>query len=79
MDCNNYSYMNMAGDAETLNCYPDGNIVYLEVCCDFFNEKYYYVHEILGDYAETFPLNLAGYKAAIHAYNMLVPESEQIQ
>lgn len=80
MDCNSYSFLRMEGDAVTLACSFRGDYdpVYLEVCRNFFGDIFYFVHEILGDFAEEYPRTTDGYTAAARAYNKLVPATDRI-
>ena len=46
--------------------------------CNYFGECFYYVADLMGDFAETFPMNATGYQEAVKAFNTLVPESDRI-
>lgn len=43
-----------------------------EDCTNFFGDRFYYVYDLLGDFAEEYPHTPAGYKAAEAAFNNLV-------
>ena len=81
MDCNNYSYVNHSGKtnvvAEAENSYGIPTIT-ITAECNYFGECFYYVADLMGDFAETFPMNATGYQEAVKAFNTLVPESDRI-
>ena len=69
MDCNSYSYMNMSGNDNVIMA---DKYITFEDCTNFFGDRFYYVYDLLGDFAEEYPHTLAGYKAAEAAFNNLV-------
>ena len=87
MDYNSYSYVNTSGKsniiAETesgLSGYP----VFFEFCINWFNEKYYYVHDLFG-YCKEFTFSFLdtdserkAYTAAAQYYNTLVNDFDAI-
>ena len=81
MDCNSYSYINTSGKsnviAEADNGYSFPTIT-MTAECNYFGDRFYYVSDLMGDFAEEYPMNSAGYQEAVKAFNTLVPESDRI-
>lgn len=81
MDCNNYSCVNHSGktniitESENGCCFPT---VSLTVECNYFGDRYYFVSDLMGDYAEEYPMNAYGYQNAVKAFNSLVAEPDRI-
>lgn len=61
--------MNMSGNNNVISA---ANYIYFEDCTNFFGDKFYYVHNLLGDFAKEYPHTPAGYKAAETDFNNLV-------
>ncbi len=68
MDCNNYSYMQAGGENVVIASSEDGKMPHFESCVNFFGDRYYYVCELLGDFAEEYPFTNEGYCAAFTDY-----------
>ena len=74
MDINNYSYINSRTQTQTIaSC----GTVFFSLDCNWFNEKYYTVENVLSD-TEIKVFSLSEYDSAKEYYNSLVPFSENI-
>lgn len=74
MDINNYSYINSKTE-ETIIAHS--GTVFFTLDCNYFNEKYYTVENVLSD-TDIKVFGLSEYSSATEYYNSLVPDSEKI-
>lgn len=81
MDINNFSYINYRGRSNIIAQSDVGyGIPTIEFTAEenWFGDKFYYVNDIMGDFAETYPMNANGYQDAVRDYNKLVPECDRV-
>ena len=89
MDCNNYSYLNMGTDEDTIAEYEteSGNLIYFCYEYSFFQNHYYFVADVFGEIeSKDFDFSINGdgtsrrmaYEQAAKYYNSLVPDDKTI-
>ena len=91
MDCNSFSYINYSLDKNDIIKrveLSDGNEITLEFTIDYFQDKFFVVSDLYGNYYQDFTFSdipLPGYmtkkeamEKAIEFYNSIVPEKDFI-
>lgn len=79
-DINSYSYINYKGKSTIIASADVGyGFPSIEFTAErnWFGDEYYFVCDIMGDFAEEYPMNEKGRKEAMEAYNKLVAEQKE--
>ena len=81
MDCNNYSYVNPSTKvniiAQAMNGFA-APTVSLTAETNYFGDQYYCVSDLIGGFVGAYPYNRSGYRDAVKAYNLLVPDADMV-